>query len=634
MIVLAAAILCIRCLLAGIPIGWDSELHAMYQYHFSRQFWSGDFYPRWLAEANKGYGSPVFLVQYPLPYFITALLRPITSFPPTATREAHELGVYCFLVLAAAGLAARAWFRNRCSVVASTVAAVAYISLPYSLGLALYYRMTLGELTSFVWMPLALALCDSAQQSRFWVLSAIGIVFALLVLSNPITAVLFLPVLVLYAIVSGKGERPSLVKRIVQVLFALGIGIGVAAVYVFPFLAYQHLFDTGHLIAIHPDVEFSRSLLFVSVSDMSSRRIAIPAMVSAICLTLIVARYIWHADVGFVSRLVMLLTLGLGIAMIIPDLGPRVIEWSRLEISGFNTPVSFAMLFTSLFTIALGLLSYCRLAEADVDLRERVLLIISCGAFVLMLPWSAAIWKAIPELAVIQFAWRLCGILSVTVAGLFAVAMDNCLRHRVNGKRKPSTTVMTAVVLAVIGGGNFIWRTDRGMRTLDTARVDLTRSVDWPYLVYVPPPHLSGFETTLGASPDSWNVAPTPVEDGVRAEFMSGKGNISVMRVGPRRLLVSAQCQGDARVRIGQLFWPLWRIVPLTQHPLHEALRSSDNGLIEVSLASGRHDFELVYDVGLPERYGAIVTLLSVLLVIGGSAFAGLSRNRQEPNVT
>jgi len=33
----------------------------------------------------------------------------------------------------------------------------------------------------------------------------------------------------------------------------------------------------------------------------------------------------------------MLLTLGLGIVMVIPDLGPRFIEWSHMKISGFDT---------------------------------------------------------------------------------------------------------------------------------------------------------------------------------------------------------------------------------------------------------------------------------------------------------
>lgn len=134
LIVAFAAITCYRCLISGITEANDAHIHALYQHYFSQQFWNGDLYPRWLAEDNKGYGNPIFLIQYPLPYFITALLRPITSFPNTDTREARELGVYCFLVFAAAGLAARAWFRNRCSPIASTVAAAIYIALPYVMG--------------------------------------------------------------------------------------------------------------------------------------------------------------------------------------------------------------------------------------------------------------------------------------------------------------------------------------------------------------------------------------------------------------------------------------------------------------------------------------------------------------------
>ena len=131
-------------------------------------------------------------------------------------------------------------------------------------------------------------------------LSALGIVFALLLLSNVITAVLFVPVIVLYAIVSGERADLSFVKRIASVLFALAIGIGVAAVYVFPLVAYQHLFDWQPVITNHPYAELGRNFLFVSVSDMLSYRITtIPGMVGATCLTLIIACYVWHADLGF-----------------------------------------------------------------------------------------------------------------------------------------------------------------------------------------------------------------------------------------------------------------------------------------------------------------------------------------------
>ena len=199
-IIVAAAVLCLPLLLAGIPTGYDATTHVMYQHYFSQQFWGGDLYPRWLAEANKGYGSPIFLVQYPLPYFIAALLRPILSFPPTATRESRELGVYCFLVLAGAGLSAWVWFRNRCTPATSTIAAIAYISLPYIIGQALYARVAIGELTAFVWMPLMFALCDRVHRVQFKMLSAIGAVFALLVLSNVVYALIFVPVIVLYAV--------------------------------------------------------------------------------------------------------------------------------------------------------------------------------------------------------------------------------------------------------------------------------------------------------------------------------------------------------------------------------------------------------------------------------------------------
>jgi len=74
-VVLAALILSLPCLIRGIPLVGDTITHVQYQRHFSDQFWAGDLYPRWLMNANKRYGSPVFLVQYPLPYWITALIR-------------------------------------------------------------------------------------------------------------------------------------------------------------------------------------------------------------------------------------------------------------------------------------------------------------------------------------------------------------------------------------------------------------------------------------------------------------------------------------------------------------------------------------------------------------------------------
>jgi hypothetical protein len=634
-IFLVAAILCLPCLLVGIPEGNDSTTHAMYQYHFSHQFWSGDLYPRWLADANKGYGSPIFLIQYPLPYFITALLRPITSFPPTATRESRELGVYCFLVLAAAGFAARAWFRNRCTPVASTVAAVAYILLPYILGQGLYFRMGLGELSAFVWMPLALALCDSIQWG-FVAVSVLGVVFALLLLSQVLTAALFVPLMIGYTIVCARSANLSITRSVVTVLLALAMGIGIAAVYVFPLVAYQKLIDLSAMQANMPSFELGRGFAFVTSSYLPRRWVAV-AMAGAVCLVLVTLRYIWSAGGSFVHRACMVVTLGLGIVMIIPDFGPKLVRLSGLRVSPVDVPHLsnyFLRIFvTGLLTVALGLLAYCRISRTGSREREQLLLIVACGSFMLMLPWSAPLWKAIPQLAVLQFPSRLCTILTIAVAGLFAVAMDNCLCHRNSSEGKPSLVVISLAAFTVIAAGGLTWGVTKQILRPATVRVDLTQEVDLMFRAYVSREHLAVFAKMLGTAPDSFDVASTPVEDVVRAEFTDGRGVVNLVRVGPGKLRVSAQCYEDARVRITQLYSPLWRVVQRIPSPDRPVLDSSRDGLIQVSLGVGQHDFELVFDGGWPERWGLIVTLASILVAVGGSAFGGLWGRVRKPNV-
>ena len=480
LIVLAAAILCLPVLLVGIPESGDAATHARYQYYFTHQFLSGDLYPRWLAGENKGYGSPIFLAQYPFPYFATALLRPITWFRPTPTREARELGLYCFLMLAIAGLAARTWFRNRYTPAASTIAAIAYIAFPYILGQTIYDRVSVGELATFVWMPWILALIDRIQPVRPRVLNGIGVLFALLILSNVLTSVLFAPLMILYALASGNRTGQSPVRRAAPLLISLAIGIGVAAAYLLPIAAYHHLFDAGAVSANHPYFELGRQLLNITSGELSSNRIIIPGIICAICLILFVAPYIWYSHVNRTGQAIMMVALGLGAVMLIPGAGKALIELAHLKMTGDSyNAFSAKMLLTDLFTFGLGLLAYCRVSREQTNLRESFLLSISCGTLVLMLPWSASIWKTVPALgAILQFPWRFGALLTLAAAGLFASAIDDCMRSGVLGGRKPSLVVLISVALVTIVPGNLIWRVDARFRAPSSPPVDLTRGVE------------------------------------------------------------------------------------------------------------------------------------------------------------
>jgi hypothetical protein len=86
-----------------------------------------------------------------------------------------------------------------------------------------------------------------------------------------------MPVMLLYAIASGIRADISAIKRVGAVLLALVIGNSVAAVYVFPLVAYQRLFDWNQMVTNLPYfLEFGRSFLFVSARRHEAHAIEVP----------------------------------------------------------------------------------------------------------------------------------------------------------------------------------------------------------------------------------------------------------------------------------------------------------------------------------------------------------------------
>lgn len=359
-ILLAAAVLCLPCLFYGLPSGANAPTHVRYQHHFSHQFWNGEGYPRWLAEANKGYGSPIFVVQYPLPYFVTALLNPITSFP-SESRETRELGLFVFLALAGAGLASWFWFRQFTRPLAATLAAIVYMAMPFIMQDGIYARTAIGELCTFIWMPLALSMCESmyVKRSALFVLSG---AFALLIASNLLAAALFAPVLTIYAIFCGKPAEPSIYHRGVLVLFAQFLGAGMAAVYLVPLVAYRRLFDVHQMEAHLPGYQMGLYFLNIASTNLSTRVIDI-AIGGALLFAGAAAWYIWHVVEDARVRIGMAVTLIFGVLTLIPNLGPTIVHLSGFELRPAPPNDFTARTFLGLFfTIALGFLAYCRIA--------------------------------------------------------------------------------------------------------------------------------------------------------------------------------------------------------------------------------------------------------------------------------
>ena len=57
----AASLVMLPIFIQGFPRGSDIGFHFRWNYYFAEELRQGNLYPRWLAGANHGYGSPVTL---------------------------------------------------------------------------------------------------------------------------------------------------------------------------------------------------------------------------------------------------------------------------------------------------------------------------------------------------------------------------------------------------------------------------------------------------------------------------------------------------------------------------------------------------------------------------------------------
>ena len=148
--------------------------------------------------------------------------------------------------------------------------------------------------------------------------------------------------------------------------------------------------------------------------------------------------------------------------------------------------------------------------------------------------------------------------------------------------------------------GIFTWGVARRLTSEVTVASDLSRDVDKMYRTYVPPEHLAGFAADMGAALDAYGAAPTTMVV-LRADVIAGEGLIQIKRESPELLHLTADCTKPMRLRISQLYFPLWKLT----RPSQMRLTSSIDGLMEINVPGIRlQDVYIAFDVGAAERWG------------------------------
>jgi len=215
----------------------DGFWHLRWWSNFASQFWHGELYPRWLTEINVGCGSPAFFYYPPLPYWLSAVLAPISGHGMPAWRA---LGWGAALSLVVSGLMMFWCLKKLVTARRACVGASLYMLMPYHLAIDILERGAYAESWAFAWMPLVIGGMIELQerQPHGWLRTAAG--FACLFTTHPPTSVTFVPLALGLALCAG-------MRVFGLALAALAGGVGLAAVYLVPALTTQSTISTQYL---------------------------------------------------------------------------------------------------------------------------------------------------------------------------------------------------------------------------------------------------------------------------------------------------------------------------------------------------------------------------------------------------
>lgn len=179
---------------SGLPITHDGQDHVARIANFYQNLVEGNIIPRWAGNLNWGYGHPVIMFLYPLPSYIASLFHFMGFSFVTSTKMVFGLAFI------ASGLSMYLFVKEILDSKSGFIASLFYLFAPYRF-VDLYVRGAIGEHVAFIFPPLiCYFLLKLSKKYSYW--HVIGSAFSLagIILSHNAITIMFLPVIILYAV--------------------------------------------------------------------------------------------------------------------------------------------------------------------------------------------------------------------------------------------------------------------------------------------------------------------------------------------------------------------------------------------------------------------------------------------------
>ncbi len=337
----------------GYFISHDGLFHLYRLAGLDRALHHGVIYPRWFPEFAYGYGHPVLNYYSPLAYYVGEIFHLLGAGYILSAKLTFLAG---FLL---AGLAIYLLAQDLLGRFPALVAAVAYTYAPYHLA-DTYVRGALAESFAFVFMPLALwAIGRLFKQKKVAYAVAAALAYGGLILTHNLTALIFAPLFLAYALLWTKREFKLLALVGLSFLLALGI----TAFYWLPALT-------------------------------EARWVGLAA---------------GFASTGYRDHLTPLR------GSISPFL---LYRYFPNQVAKAEHPLSVVHVFLLLISMA-TVFRLAKVGQKKASWQMALFLLVATLSFFMTLTYSLPIWKLLePLLASLQYPWRFMGIASLGVAFL------------------------------------------------------------------------------------------------------------------------------------------------------------------------------------------------------------------------
>lgn len=203
----------------GLPPTHDGEYHVVRFYEFNKVLLSGNIYPRWAPDLNKGFGVPLFNYVYPLPNYVASFL----AFFGLSFIDSFK--VEMFLALLLGGIFIYLWSREFWGDLGGVISSIFYTFSPYHF-VDIYIRGSVGEVWALAFFPgylWSVTKYIKEKKALYFILSSIF--FSCIIFSHNILALMFLPLSISYVLVflMDKQTRQSALYSLLTVIFGVGI---------------------------------------------------------------------------------------------------------------------------------------------------------------------------------------------------------------------------------------------------------------------------------------------------------------------------------------------------------------------------------------------------------------------------